>query len=137
MARHTYQCAMRWSDMDAQGHINNSAFLVYLEQARVSLLFEHAVDEGVPTIAEGVVIARHEIDYRRPVLYGPEPLAVQLWCSRIGGASFTLDYEVYDGADLAVEAKTVCVPYDLSAGRVRRLTDAERAFVERFSGSAG
>ena len=31
---------MRWSDMDAYGHVNNTAYLAYLEQARVSMFFD-------------------------------------------------------------------------------------------------
>jgi len=118
--------------MDVQGHINNSAFMVYLEQARIDLFFEQAAADGVGTIAEGVVVARHEIDYRRPVVYQPRPLRIELWCSAIAGASFTVAYEVYDGDALAVEATSLCVPYDLAAGRVRRLTAAERGFLHRF-----
>lgn len=132
MVRHRYACPMRWSDMDAQGHINNSAFLTYLEQARIDLFFDEAERMGIHTIATGVVVARHEIDYRRPVLYGPEPLQIDMWCSRMGGASFTVAYEVYDGEQLAVQAQTVCVPFDLAAGRVRRLSADERSFIERY-----
>jgi acyl-CoA thioester hydrolase len=123
---------MRWSDMDAQGHINNSAFLVYLEQARIDLFFAQATSVGIGTIAEGVVVARHEIDYRRPVLYRSDPLRVDLWCRQISGASFTVAYEIYDDDEVAVRAQTVCVPYDLAAGRLRRLSPAERSFIESY-----
>lgn len=140
---HSYLCPMRWSDMDAQGHVNNTAFLVYLEQARIDLFFEQASRAGVRSIAEGVVVARHEIDYRRPIVYRHEPLRIELWCSHVGAASFTVDYEVYDGtpdvttlpADAsqpAVTASTKCVAYDLAAGAPRRLTPAERDFVTAY-----
>ncbi|HEX3816526.1 MAG TPA: thioesterase family protein [Mycobacteriales bacterium] len=132
MIRHQYECPMRWSDMDAQGHINNSAFVIYLEQARIDLFFTRAGDAGIGTIAEGVVVARHEIDYRRPVPYGPRPLRIDLWCSQISGASFTVAYEIFDGEQLAAQARTVCVPYDLAHGRVRRLSPDERSFIERY-----
>jgi acyl-CoA thioester hydrolase len=132
MTRHTYLCPMRWSDMDAQGHVNNSAFFVYLEQARIDLFFAHAAREGIGSIARGVVVARHEIDYRRPVLYGPDPLRIDLWCSHIGGASFTVDYALHDNGAIAVQARTRCVTYDLGAGRARRLEPAEREFLARY-----
>ena len=132
MGRHVYWCPMRWSDMDVQGHINNSAFMVYLEQARIDLFFGQAAAAGVGTIAQGVVVARHEIDYRRPVLYSAQPLRIDLWCRQIKGASFRAAYEIYDGDVLAVQAQTLCVPYDLEAGRVRRLSPAERSFIERY-----
>jgi acyl-CoA thioester hydrolase len=130
---------MRWSDMDAQGHVNNSAFFVYLEQARIDLFFDLAGTEGIDSLARGVVVARHEIDYRRPVLYSGRPLRIELWCSHIGGASFTVDYALHDDSaagngagPVAVQARTRCVPYDLAAGRARRLEPAEREFLTRY-----
>ena len=132
MARHNYLCAMRWSDMDVQGHINNVAFVTYLEQARIDLFFDRAGAAGVGTIAEGVVVARHEIDYRRPVVYRPQPLRIEMWCSALAGASFTVDYEVYDDDMLVASARSLCVPYDVAASRVRRLNPDERTFLEGY-----
>ena len=132
MARHRYLCPMRWADMDAQGHVNNAALVTYLEQARIDLFFDRAGAAGVPTIAQGVVVARHEIDYRRPVVYKPDPLRIDLWCSALAGASFTVDYEIYDDDLLIVAARSLCVPYDTSAARVRRLSPDERTFLETY-----
>src|SRR5512133_2846053 len=61
MARHTYRCPMRWSDMDAYGHVNNVVFLTYLEEARVDMLFALGSDHGDKALAEGVLVAHHEI----------------------------------------------------------------------------
>ncbi len=132
MARHVYLCPMRWSDMDVQGHINNAALVTYLEQARIDLFFDRAGAAGLTTIADGVVVARHEIDYRRPVVYKPTPLRIDMWCSALAGASFTVDYEVYDDDLLIVAARSLCVPYDTVAARVRRLNPAERTFLEAY-----
>ena len=138
MACFTYHCPMRWADMDPFGHVNNALFVVYLEQARVELFFRHAHDHGVDSFERGVVIARHEIDYLRPVVYAAEPLRIDLWVGAMGGAWFNVDYEVYDrstGDDLlAVRASSKCVPYDLVTGRPRRLTAKERTFLDRFDG---
>ena len=82
---------MRWSDMDAYRHINNSAYLAYLEQARVAMFFYR--HEG---FSDGTVISRHEIDYLRPIVYHPEPLRLELWIEKVGGARFTVRYEVFD-----------------------------------------
>lgn len=42
MARHIYNCPLRWSDMDAFGHVNNVVFLRYLEEARIDFMFRLA-----------------------------------------------------------------------------------------------
>ncbi|MDP9117289.1 MAG: acyl-CoA thioesterase [Actinomycetota bacterium] len=127
MARFVHPVHMRWSDMDAFRHINNSAYLEYLEQARVAMFFDrHTGFSG------GTVIARHEIDYLRPVVYHPEPLRLELWVSRIRGASFTVSYEVLDGSVLAARAATICVPFDFETDRPRRLTEDERAVLAGY-----
>ena len=40
VARFVHEVHMRWSDMDAYRHVNNAAYLAYLEQARVSMFFD-------------------------------------------------------------------------------------------------
>ncbi|HSV64729.1 MAG TPA: acyl-CoA thioesterase [Mycobacteriales bacterium] len=125
---------MRWADQDPYGHVNNTQYLAYLEQARVDLFFRQAGEQGLASFERGVVIARHEIDYLRQVVYRAEPLCVELWCAAIRAASFVVEYEIYDGpavgAPLVARARSRCVLYDLAAERPRRLDEAERAFLE-------
>jgi acyl-CoA thioester hydrolase len=128
MARFVHEVHMRWSDMDAYRHINNSAYLAYLEQARVAMFFHH--HEG---FSSGTVIARHEIDYVRPVVYHPEPLRLELWIGEVRGASFTVHYEVFDGGLLAARAATSCVTFNFDIDRPRRLTDEERGILATFA----
>lgn len=42
MSRHFYSCPLRWSDMDAFGHVNNAVFISYLEEARIDFMFRLA-----------------------------------------------------------------------------------------------
>lgn len=128
MARFVHEVPMRWSDMDAYRHINNSAYLAYLEQARVAMFFHR--NEGFNA---GTVIARHEIDYLRPVVYHPDPLRVEVWIEKVGGARFTVRYEIFDGAVLTARAWTVCVTFDFTTDRPRRLTDEERGILLGFA----
>jgi acyl-CoA thioester hydrolase len=137
MARFSYHCPMRWADQDPYGHVNNTLYLAYLEQARVDVFFRRAGERGLQSFERGVVIVRHEIDYLRPVVYRDEPLRIDLWCSDLRGSSFIVQYEVFDGtaadALLAARARSRCAPYDLAAGRPRRLTEAERSFVAELT----
>ena len=123
---------MRWSDMDAYRHINNSAYLAYLEQARVAMFFDRGRDID-SLFSSGTVIARHEIDYRRPVVYHPEPLRLELWIAEMRAASFTVHYEVFDGDRLAAQAATICVTFDFETDRPRRLTNQERDILAGFA----
>lgn len=140
MPRYIYDCPVRWSDLDAFGHVNNARFLTLYEEARVALMFSGAVEAGVPTLAEGVVIARHEIDYVRPVDFGApkngalRTVRIEMWIDRISASSFTVAYELYDDGQLASRARSVLVPYDLVGGRPRRLATAEREYLAAWCG---
>lgn len=134
MARHRYLCSLRWSDMDAFGHVNNTTFFTYLEEARVDLLFVHAGEAiARERLSSGIVVARHEIDYKAPLVFRPEPVPIDVWVSRLGNSSFEIRYEILDDGGLVyAEAATVLVPFDVAAGRPRRVSDEERAALEPF-----
>ena len=65
---HRYVCPMRWGDMDAQAHVNNAAFVDYLQEARVDFLLT-----GPPVMHDlldtGVLVVQHQIEYLRPVRF--------------------------------------------------------------------
>jgi acyl-CoA thioester hydrolase len=128
MARFVHEVHMRWSDMDAYRHINNSAYLQYLEQARVAMFFHRQ-----ESFSSGTVIARHEVDYLRPVVYHLEPLRVEVWIEQVRGAHFTVRYEVFDADLLVARAATRCVTFDFAIERPRRLTDEERDILSGFA----
>ena len=57
---------LRFADVDANGHINNVAFLQLLESARVSYLRE-IVRVGLPPFR--LVVGRLEVDFKRQMFY--------------------------------------------------------------------
>ncbi|MCU0296574.1 MAG: acyl-CoA thioesterase [Candidatus Nanopelagicales bacterium] len=122
--------ALRWSDMDALGHINNSEYLRYLEQARIEFLSEAAA-AGVPREA-GLLVARHEVDYRKPMPYQREPVEVPTWIDRIGTTSFTFGHEVIGGEVVYARARTVIVCID-DAGRPTPVPTTMRKYLEQFA----
>jgi acyl-CoA thioester hydrolase len=130
--RHVFDCPLRWGDMDAFGHVNNVVYLRYLEQARVDWMFITAKEAGVEQFSLGTVVARHEIDYKAPLVYRAEPVRIETWVTEIRAASFTVAYEVRDDKALYALASTVLVPYDLAHARPRRLSREERDYLELY-----
>ncbi|HET9187467.1 MAG TPA: thioesterase family protein [Acidothermaceae bacterium] len=135
--RFTFRCQVRWDDMDAFGHVNNVTFFAYMQEARTGMLFAGEAADHIPDLIKGVVVARHEIDYRRPLEWRPEPIEVDVWTTEIRSSSFTLRYEMRDQLAkpkpvVVAEALTVLVPFDLEAGRPRRVSTSERHFLSRY-----
>jgi acyl-CoA thioester hydrolase len=136
--RHVYHCPLRWGDMDALGHVNNSRYVDYLQDARVDFLFRTARDLGADDLETGLLVARHEVQYHAPLVYREAPVRIELWISEIRAASFTVDYEILDlepERRLYVEARTKLVPFDFSANRLRRITPVERTALEKLVAS--
>jgi acyl-CoA thioester hydrolase len=77
------------------------------------------------------LIARHEIEYLLPIPYMRQPLDIELWIGRLGGASLELCYEVYspEGQSprtLYTRAATTLVMVDAATGTPRRIDDFQR-----------
>src|SRR3954449_11934439 len=121
---HRYVCPMRWGDMDAQAHVNNAAFVDYLQEARVDFLLTgpSVLHELLET---GVLVVQHQIEYLRPVQFHERVVAIDLWVDSVGGSRFVIGYEVRDGDRVAIRARTTGAPYDLKGDGLRRLTPAE------------
>ncbi|MFD4957360.1 acyl-CoA thioesterase [Microbacterium sp. NPDC058389] len=133
---------LRWGDLDAFNHVNNTSMLKLLEEARVRAFWVPAPGEDAPSTAvldssifSGVLtlIARQEIEYLAPVPYQRHPLDVQMWFGKVGGSSIEVCYEVYSPVETAdlqhvlyARATTVIVKVDAATGRPMRLTAAER-----------
>ena len=128
MTRHLYECPLRWSDMDAYGHVNNARFLTLYEEARVAMFF---VDVPLPELKDGVVVARHEIDYLLPVGHEAK-VRIETWIEEIRNSSFVVAYELFADGKLASRARTVLVPFNLAHQVPRRVTAVERAFLEKW-----
>ncbi len=129
--RYVTDVRVRYSDLDAQGHVNNARVLTLLEEARVDWLFVDAPHHGADQLVRAIVVASLEIQYKRPILFGP-PVRVSLGVPKIGKASFTVDYVLASDGEVMATASTVLVAVELADGRPRRLGDNERAYLAGY-----
>ena len=134
---------LRWGDLDAFNHVNNTSMLKLLEEARVRAFWLPGPGEDAPPTAVlssslrgGVLtlIARQEIEYLAPVPYQRHPLDIQLWFGKLGGSSVEVCYEVCSpretaaaGQKVYARAMAVVVKTDAVTGRPLRLSPEERA----------
>jgi acyl-CoA thioester hydrolase len=138
--RYRVNVPLRWSDMDAYGHVNNVQFLRLLEDARV-IGFEEWFGQDRSVLSEGILVARHEIEYLAPLLYRVPPIVVDMWATRLGGAGFDLAYEVRDGGSddgatdtVYARAETTLVLYDFASSKPRRMDGPLREVLQAHAG---
>ncbi|MEP6817559.1 MAG: thioesterase family protein [Marmoricola sp.] len=122
---------MRWADMDMLGHVNNVTYVDYLQEARIDMLAAHAPVPGGERLAEGVVVVRHEVQFRSPLVYRLEPVQIECWVTEVKAATFTMAYEIFDETDgervVHLRATTVLTPFIFAEERPRRISREERA----------
>lgn len=111
---------VRFNDTDAFGHLNNTAFALYAEQARVDFLSQPNGDRS------GLILAHIALDFRQQVRWG-EAVYVLTTVEKIGNSSVTLKQEVYADDVLAVEVRSVVVFFDYAAQKPKTIPDALRA----------
>jgi acyl-CoA thioester hydrolase len=126
-----------WGEMDAFGHVNNTVYLRWLESARIEYFRRIGMLERMERDKVGPILARTEIDYRRPVTW-PDTVRVEVGAEKVGRTSLILAYrvasEVHEGAIVA-EAKTVIVNLDYSRGEAVPMDDALRARIAALASS--
>ena len=126
---HQKRIEIRWRDVDAYHHVNNSVYLTYLEEAR---------DEWIERALEGVadpwdfVLARVAVDFRRELRQEDDEVIVTVRLERLGTSSVRVREEIHTAAgELSAESESVIVARDRETGRSRPLTHAEREALER------
>jgi len=117
---------VEWRDIDTAQHVNNAAYLAYLEDCGLQVAAVH----GWPLArmqAEGfaIVARRHRIEYRQPAVLDDE-LKLATWLSDVKRATAIRHYtvtRVSDGALLA-RARTLRVWVDVKTRRPIRIPTA-------------
>jgi acyl-CoA thioester hydrolase len=89
---HTETLVMRWGDMDAMMHVNNTVYFRYMEQARISWIETWGVGTTAAG-AEGPVIANASCQFRRPLKY-PGSVEVKVYAGQLGRSSLPTYYEM-------------------------------------------
>ena len=115
----------RWSEIDPAGHVNNAAYLSFLEDCAMELM----IDRGWPaarmhTDGFGTVARELRIQYQAPALLD-DVLEVVTWVSKVKRASIFRHYSikrVSDGEPIG-RAQVLWVWVDLATGRPMRIPE--------------
>ena len=120
---------MRWGDLDAMGHVNNTIYFRFLEQSRIEWYTEigRGRENGV---VEAIVVSAH-CTFFRPLTY-PGTVEVRTYAGSPGRSSFEITQEIRRSDDpetiyAAGGAKVVWV--DHQTGKSMPIPDEVRAII--------
>ena len=128
---YTTRMPVRWGDMDAYGHVNNTVYFRYFEQTRVEWLERMgsrvSVEEPV-----GPVIINASCTFLAPVNY-PATVVIKMYAGDPGRSSVMTWYELFVEGDerLYAEGAAKTVWMDMSTGKSAPIPDVVRALFEQ------
>lgn len=125
----TSRMPVRWGDMDAYGHVNNTVYFRYLEQTRVEWL-EQMGSAVSPDNAEAPVIINAACTFMLPVNY-PATVIVRMYGGEPGRSSLMTWYELLVDGDerIYAEGSSKVVWMNPQTGKSVPLPEAVRAAV--------
>jgi acyl-CoA thioester hydrolase len=121
---HVERIPIRWGDMDAMGHVNNTGYFRYMEQARIGW-FEKLVPEGGAWKSHGIVIVNASCTFKRPINY-PGTVEVKVFVGAPGGSSVPTFYELSLDEELCAEGAATVVFIDMQKQKPVRIPQAIR-----------
>lgn len=120
---------IRFSDVDMAHHVHNAVYLHWFELARMALL-RAFIPAGNDWKANGLILARNEVDYRLPI-HLHDTIEAEVWCSGVGNKSFDLLYAIVRVSKgertVCAEGRSVMVSFDYNVGRPIPVPPALRA----------
>lgn len=116
---------VRFGDTDMLGHINNAAYVQYLEVARLKLI-EESQRQGYPRLS--FVLAHISLDFRREIKLGQQ-VQVETWITRVGNSSFEMAYHILADGVVCTTARSIQVSIDPTKMASAPLPAAVRPFL--------
>lgn len=136
---------LRWADTDQYRHVNNVTAVRLAEEARIRLLGlpekpEHFPPGAPPVLAvlgtdTFTMTVSQRFEYTAEMPYAGQSVLAEVWLSKIGSRSLTMDCRVGDGAGLTYFiARVSVVIMDLTTRTPRALTASETEHLREFQG---
>lgn len=110
-------------DIDEQGHVNNVAYVRWIQEIAVAHWLYAATREMLTKYSW--IVVRHEIDYKKPAFDGDE-ITATTWVGEWTHVTCERYTEILLGADLLVKGRTVWCMIDRETTRPARITNELR-----------
>ena len=107
-----------WGDMDAFGHINNTVYFRYFEDARIAYFDHLGVHEQMKQFSVGPILATTQRNFRLPLDY-PDRINIATRASLLSPKKFNMEYVVFSERQgvIIAEGDGLIVYYDYANGK--------------------
>ena len=122
---HIERIAIRWGDMDAMGHVNNTVYFRFMEQARIGW-FDALVPRGEAWQGTGIVVANASCNFKRAMNY-PGTVEVKVYVSSPGASSVPTFYDLTIGDELYADGAATVVFVDMARQKPVRIPESIRS----------
>jgi len=112
---HTSRQAIRWGDMDALGHVNNTVYFRYMQEARIEWSHALVPVQGGPAMLP-MVIVNASCTFLLPLVY-PGEVEVRMLLGELGRTSVGSFYEIAMNGQTHAEGAAKIVWIDPATGR--------------------
>ena len=104
---------VRWGDMDARGHVNNTLYYRYFESTRISLFQKLDIYEEPTEVRVGPILSFQSCYYKAPLVY-PDILFVGAKITGIEGSKIIIKHLLYSKKldRIAAEGEAHIIWYD-------------------------
>ncbi len=126
---------IRYRDLDPQWHVNNTRYLVFIEEVRLAYLIELGLFDGETFLDLRMIIADAHVAFISPIEMG-QNVSVSTRTARIGNKSITFEYRIedVDTGKLLATAEVVGVTYDYRTQKTIPVPDEWRQKIGAFEG---
>ena len=121
MLLHTIQ--PRFSDTDALGHISNTAFPIWFEEARTPLFEMYHPTLDVKSWP--LIIARIELDIL-PQTYWGKAVEIKTYINKLGNSSCEVAHEAWQKDKMVAKGKAVMIYFDYENEKSQPIPDEVR-----------
>lgn len=124
------QVSVRFSETDALGHVNNTSYFIYLEEARIK--FFETVRAGLDEADCSFILASIKCDFINQAYFN-QLLTVKTCVNRIGTKSFDLEQDIVCSQtnQLIGRSQSVLVNFDFKKQKSIVLSDSLREELDK------
>ena len=95
---------VRWGDMDARGHVNNTIYLRYFESSRIALFRVLNLYEEPTEVRIGPILSFQSCNYKAPLTY-PDTIYVGAKIETIEGSKIIIKHSIVSKKRNGIVAK--------------------------------